>query len=198
MGGALSCLYQDTIGGGKRRPRHLDYSVTIRLSEDADTPDHINFYSNSALSGGTPPPPSPPPPPLFLDADLKNTKQGVDGEEQGGGTPCSGLQHHHHHHPSNHQLQEFNLQDPFPRDSVPLLDNAKEVLQLKPDLQLSKDGRSSSIADAVHGGRTFLPAKERAERNGQLLGTFEKEMMLNGHKKSGFKKREADIAQSSK
>ncbi|KAK3786314.1 hypothetical protein RRG08_057691 [Elysia crispata] len=156
MGGALSCLTRET-NLRRRRPAHLDYSVTIRLSEEGDTPDHVNFYSNSAL-GATPSA-------VSTDSETATPHDGQVGVSE-----------------SDQRLRESQLSEPFPRDSVPLLENAPEVLrQDLPSEHLPKEGRVFPLGDAANDGRSLLPATVAADHIDQCFKTTQRETGRSGH-----------------
>ncbi|GFO44097.1 hypothetical protein PoB_007060200 [Plakobranchus ocellatus] len=98
MGGTLSCHSPETRRR-RRRPNHLDYSVTIRPSDEGDTPDHINFYANSSLGS--------------------SLHDGISKAEY------TELSIDTHSNASSSVRPESNLSEPFPEDSAPLLEDIR-------------------------------------------------------------------------
>ena len=178
MGGVLSCRSPETTRR-KRRPNHLDYSVTIRLSEDGDTPDHVNFYSNSAL-GGTPP--------SVFSPDPHDAGK-LHGDDQ---SDASSLAQHHH---QQQQEVESRLPEPFPRDSAPLLEKTpKEDVPPKRSAgdPCAKEGKTSMVVGVVGVDRSPLPLTSNG--TGAIIhpveSTGKKDITLNGHGSRRNKKKD--------
>ncbi|RUS91249.1 hypothetical protein EGW08_000961 [Elysia chlorotica] len=173
MGGALSCLTRE-VTPRWRRPAHLDYSVTIRLSEEGDTPDHVNFYSNSAL-GGT--------------SSAASTDSGIAKLHEESECGRSG-----NSESENHLMQESQISEPsepFPRDSVPLLGNQLQGIdtQCLPTEHISvEDGIVPPMDVYAEGKVNVLPHKDKEDHKKQPIVDSGKKIMLNGCK-SKFSKR---------